>query len=72
MSSDDRPSVYCRSQTVDVKITNITEDTCNFTLSGTDVSMANALRRVMIAEVSNCLQYVYINISLRINSLITR
>lgn len=34
-----------------VKIRRLTDDYCEFVLSDTDVSMANALRRVMIAEV---------------------
>jgi len=34
-----------------VDVTELTEDTINFTLAKTDASIANALRRVMIAEV---------------------
>jgi len=34
-----------------IVVTRNTEETLEFTLSGTDVSMANALRRVMLAEV---------------------
>lgn len=33
------------------RITELTEDTIKFTLSGVDTSIANALRRIMIAEV---------------------
>lgn len=34
-----------------VRVRVVTPDYCEFVLSGTDVSMANALRRIMIAEV---------------------
>jgi DNA-directed RNA polymerase II subunit RPB3 len=34
-----------------VTLTELGEDFVRFTLSGTDTSMANALRRIMIAEV---------------------
>lgn len=34
-----------------VEMRELTEDVCKFVLSGTDVSIANALRRVMLAEV---------------------
>ena len=34
-----------------IQVTKNTEESLDFTLSGTDVSMANALRRVMLAEV---------------------
>eukprot|EP00474_Spongospora_subterranea_P002577 CRZ03035.1 hypothetical protein [Spongospora subterranea] len=39
------------SRSPQVEITEISHDTIAFTLSGTDASIANALRRVMIAEV---------------------
>ena len=35
----------------DLKIRELREDYCEFVLSNTDVSMANALRRVMLVEV---------------------
>ena len=34
-----------------ISVDELTEDTIKFTLSKTDVSIANALRRAMIAEV---------------------
>lgn len=36
----------------DYRITKLTDDVLEFTLSGVDTSIANALRRIMIAEVS--------------------
>ena len=36
---------------VNIKITNLERDEIQFTLSNTDISVANALRRVMISEV---------------------
>ena len=33
------------------RITELTDDTLKFTLSGVDISIANGLRRIMIAEV---------------------
>lgn len=41
----------CVARKPTLVVTRNTEDTLEFTLSGTDVSMANALRRVMLAEV---------------------
>lgn len=37
-----------------VEILEETEDSIRFELSNTDTSMANALRRIMIAEVKHC------------------
>lgn len=34
-----------------IEITSLSEDVIKFTLGGTDISMANALRRIMLAEV---------------------
>lgn len=34
-----------------IEITSLSEDVIKFTLAGTDISMANALRRIMLAEV---------------------
>lgn len=34
-----------------VEVRRLTDDYCEFVLSNTDVSVANALRRIMIAEV---------------------
>ena len=42
-----------------IKITDIKEDMISFDLMDTDISMANALRRIMIAEVPTlCIEYV--------------
>lgn len=41
----------CVARKPTIAVTRNTEETLEFTLSGTDVSMANALRRVMLAEV---------------------
>lgn len=40
-----------QARNAQVEINEITSDMMTFTLSGTDTSVANALRRVMIAEV---------------------
>ena len=44
-----RRTSYAR--TPQLKIRKLTREYCEFVLSGTDISVANALRRVMIAEV---------------------
>lgn len=36
-----------------VTIRRLTDDYCEFVLAGVDVAFANALRRIMIAEVRN-------------------
>lgn len=35
-----------------VKLRNLTEDYCEFVLSNVDVSIANALRRIILVDVS--------------------
>lgn len=37
-----------------IEIRKLDEATCEFYLTGTDVSIANALRRVILAEVRRC------------------
>lgn len=48
-------------------ITELTEDTLKFTLSGVDISIANGLRRIMIAEVCVCVYFQIVG-SFRRNS----
>lgn len=42
---------FTSSSTYNSRITELTEDTLKFTLRGVDASIANGLRRIMIAEV---------------------
>ena len=49
-SGDMRRQSHARAPTL--KIRKLTEEYCEFVLSNTDVSVANALRRVMVAEVA--------------------
>ena len=39
----------------EVEVRKLTDDYCEFVLKNTDVSMANALRRVILAEVGGAL-----------------
>ena len=39
------------------RITELTDDTLKFTLSGVAISIANGLRRIMIAEVIRILDF---------------
>lgn len=43
--------VQARARKPQVQLTDLSEESCAFTLSGTDASVANAMRRVMFAQV---------------------
>ena len=41
-----------------IELRKLTEDYCEFVLKNTDVSMANALRRIILVEVCGCCCWV--------------
>lgn len=60
-SNDKRPFIEKFQENVSIDVISLTDDTIVFDLIGADVSCANALRRILLAEVPTmAIEYVYL------------